>query len=105
MNKMPPPGVRARGRNENRLTENLVWGTFTHEDARPVGGIPDPHLHQHVFVFNATYDKKEERFKAAQFGDIKANAPYFEAAFHSRLVPATYRKQATALSAMKETLK
>lgn len=77
--------VRARGRNENRLTGNLVWGTFTHEDARPVGGIPDPHLHQHVFVFNATYDKKEERFKAAQFGDIKANAPYFEAAFHSRL--------------------
>ncbi len=77
--------VRARGKNENRLTENLVWGTFTHEEARPVGGIPDPHLHQHVFVFNATYDQKEEKFKAAQFGDIKANAPYFEAVFHSRL--------------------
>lgn len=77
--------VRARGQNENRITENLIWGTFTHEEARPVGGIPDPHLHQHVFVFNATYDQKEERFKAAQFGDIKADAPYFEAVFHSRL--------------------
>ncbi len=77
--------VRGRGRNENRITENLVWGAFTHEDARPVGGIPDPHLHQHVFVFNATYDKKEKRFKAAQFGEIKANAPYFEAAFNARL--------------------
>jgi len=77
--------VRAKGRNENRLTGNLVWGKFTHEDARPVGGIPDPHLHQHVFVFNATYDQKEKRFKAAQFGDIKSNAPYFEAVFHSRL--------------------
>lgn len=77
--------VRAKGRNENRQTGNLVWGSFTHEDARPVGGIPDPHLHQHVFIFNATYDQKEKRFKAAQFGDIKSNAPYFEAVFHSRL--------------------
>ncbi|MEZ4991928.1 MAG: MobF family relaxase [Saprospiraceae bacterium] len=77
--------VRARGRNENRTTGNLIWGTFTHDDARPVNGIPDPHLHQHVFVFNATYDQKEERFKAAQFGDIKSNAPYFEAVFNSRL--------------------
>lgn len=77
--------VRTRGKNENRLTQNLVWGTFTHEEARPVGGIPDPHLHQHVFVFNATYDQKEQKFKAAQFGDIKADAPYFETVFHSRL--------------------
>lgn len=77
--------VRSKGKNENRITGNLIWGTFTHEDARPVAGIPDPHLHQHVFVFNATYDQVEKKFKAAQFGDIKANAPYFEAAFHSRL--------------------
>lgn len=77
--------VRGKGKNENRITGNLVWGTFTHEDSRPVGGIPDPHLHQHVFVFNATYDQKEERFKAAQFGDIKANGAYFEAGFNARL--------------------
>lgn len=77
--------VRSNGKNENRNTGNLIWGTFTHDDARPVNGIPDPHLHQHAFVFNATYDKKEQRFKAAQFGDIKSNAPYFEAVFNSRL--------------------
>ncbi|TXB61352.1 MULTISPECIES: MobF family relaxase [Phaeodactylibacter] len=77
--------VRSNGKNDNRLTENLAWATFTHEEARPVGGIPDPHLHQHVFVFNATYDQKEDRIKAAQFGDIKADAPYFETVFHSRL--------------------
>jgi conjugative relaxase-like TrwC/TraI family protein len=77
--------VRANGKNENRYTENLIWGTFTHEDARPVNGLPDPHLHQHVFVFNATHDQKEQRFKAAQFGEIKSNAPYFETAFHARL--------------------
>ncbi len=77
--------VRARGKNTNRNTANLLWGTFTHSDARPVGGIPDPHLHQHVFVFNATYDEKEGRIKAAQFGDIKRNASYFETVFNSRL--------------------
>lgn len=77
--------VRGNGKNENRLTGNLVWATFTHEEARPVGGIPDPHLHQHVFVFNATNDPKESRVKAAQFGEIKTEAPYFEAVFHARL--------------------
>ena len=77
--------VRSNGKNDNRLTGNLAWGTFTPEEARPVGGIPDPHLHQHVFVFNATHDAKEDRIKAAQFGDIKTNAPYFETVFHSRL--------------------
>ena len=77
--------VRSNGQNEDRTTGNLVWGTFTHDDARPVNGIPDPHLHQHVFVFNTTYDKQEQRFKAAQFGDIKENAPYFETVFNSRL--------------------
>ncbi len=77
--------VRSAGKNENRFTENLVWGSFTHDDARPVGGIPDPHLHQHVFVFNATYDEQEKRFKAAQFGDIKADAQYYEACFNARL--------------------
>jgi conjugative relaxase-like TrwC/TraI family protein len=77
--------VRTNGNNENRTTGNLIWGKFTHEEARPVGGLPDPHLHQHVFIFNATYDAKEKKIKAAQFGDIKADAPYYEAVFHSRL--------------------
>ncbi len=77
--------VRTNGKNTNRNTANLLWGTFTHTDARPVGGIPDPHLHQHVFVFNATYDEQEGRIKAAQFGDIKRNASYFETVFNSRL--------------------
>lgn len=77
--------VRGKNTNENRKTENLVWATFTHGETRPVDGIPDPHLHQHVFIFNATYDEKEERFKAGQFRNLKANAPYFETKFHSHL--------------------
>ena len=77
--------VRINGAFENRNTGNMVWGSFTHSESRPVGGIPDPHLHQHVFVFNTTYDKVEKRWKAADIGEIKATAPYFQAMFHSNL--------------------
>lgn len=77
--------VRKGGGNEDRLTGNLVWGEFTHLTARPIDGVPDPHLHSHCFVFNATFDPHEKRWKAAQLGDIKRDAPYFEALFHARL--------------------
>lgn len=75
--------VRIGGRADDRLTGNMVWGEFIHFTARPVEGIPDPHLHAHCFTFNATFDKEEDRWKAGQFGDLKADAPYFEAVFHA----------------------
>ncbi len=77
--------VRSDGRNEDRVTGNLVWGEFLHFTARPEEGVPDPHLHAHCFVFNATFDSEESRWKAGQFGDLKRDAPYFEAVFHVRL--------------------
>jgi len=46
-----------------------------------VDGIPDPHLHAHCFVFNATFDETEQRWKAGQFADVKRDGPYFEALF------------------------
>lgn len=76
---------RKGGRQENRTTGNLAWASFTHTDARPVGGVPDPHLHTHVFVFNATYDHEENQWKAGQFRNLKAEAPYYEALFNNRL--------------------
>jgi conjugative relaxase-like TrwC/TraI family protein len=77
--------VRQDGRNEDRATGNLVWGEYIHFTGRPVDGIPDPHLHAHCFVFNASFDGEEQRWKAAQLGAIKRDAPYFEAVFHSVL--------------------
>lgn len=77
--------VRAGGRNEDRTTGNMVWGEFIHTTARPVNGVPDPHLHSHCFVFNATWDEKESRWKAGQFAGLKRDGPYFEALFHARL--------------------
>lgn len=77
--------VRASGRNEDRTTGNMVWGEFVHLTARPVDGVPDPHLHAHCFVFNTTWDSEESRWKAGQFAGLKRDGSYFEALFHSRL--------------------
>lgn len=77
--------VRGGGRNEDRSTGNMIWGEFVHFTARPVDGLPDPHLHAHCFVFNTTWDAQENRWKAGQFGGIKRDGEFFEAVFHSRL--------------------
>jgi conjugative relaxase-like TrwC/TraI family protein len=77
--------VRRGGKNENRLTGSMAWAEFVHFTSRPVDGKPDPHLHAHCFAPNLTWDEKEQRFKAGQFGELKRDAPYFEAAFDARL--------------------
>ena len=77
--------VRTKGRDTDRLTKNSVWGRYVHFTSRPVDGIPDPQLHAHCFQFNTTYDDTESRWKAAQIGDIKRDANYFNAVMHNRL--------------------
>ena len=77
--------VRRGGLNENRQTGNLVWGEFTHFESRPIDGVTDVNLHCHCYTFNTSYDYVEKRFKAGEFFNIKRDAPYYEALFHSRL--------------------
>ncbi|QDT53877.1 Multifunctional conjugation protein TraI [Caulifigura coniformis] len=77
--------VRKGGRDEDRTTGNAVWGEYVHLTSRPVDGVPDPQLHAHCFVMNATFDAEEKRWKAIQVGDLKADAPYFEARFQARM--------------------
>ena len=77
--------VRKQGKQLDRTTGNLVWAEFVHTTARPVNGVPDPHLHVHAFCFNQTYDSEEGVYKAAQFKRLKQDAPYYEALFHARL--------------------
>ncbi|MBS1596073.1 MAG: Flp pilus assembly complex ATPase component TadA [Bacteroidetes bacterium] len=75
--------VRKGGAYANRPTGELAWAHFVHQTARPVEGfLPDPHLHSHCFVFNATWDSVEKEFKAGEFGDIKRDMPYYQARFH-----------------------
>jgi len=77
--------VRRNGRDSDRITGNMVWAEFIHTTSRPVEGVPDPQLHAHCFAFNSTWDKDESRWKAGQFRGLKADAPYFQAAFRVRL--------------------
>jgi conjugative relaxase-like TrwC/TraI family protein len=77
--------VRKGGKNEDRVTGEMVWGEHVHFTARPIDGVPDPHLHAHCFVMNTTFDTTENRWKAMQIADIKRDAPLFEARFHSRM--------------------
>lgn len=77
--------VRAKRQNENRMTGNLAYGEFTHFTTRPIDGVPDPHLHSHCFVFNATFDEQDRKWKAGQFQQLKQDAPYYEAIFHAKL--------------------
>jgi conjugative relaxase-like TrwC/TraI family protein len=76
--------VRSGGTNEDRVTGNMVWAEFNHFTARPVNRRPSPHLHAHCYVFNTTWDEVEKRWKASQQGDLKRDADYWEAAFHTR---------------------
>lgn len=79
--------VRAGGRNENRTTANLVGMQVVHRTTRPNKDdqLPDMSLHSHVVVFNATYDRAEQKWKAAEIGQVKHDAPYYEAIYHNRL--------------------
>lgn len=77
--------VRVGGAFENRDTGNLIWGEFVHDTSRPVNGVPDCHLHSHNFVINATWDDAEQRFKAIEIGQVKANGSFYEAYFSNRL--------------------
>lgn len=77
--------VRVGGAFENRDTGNMVWGEFVHDTSRPVDGVPDCHLHSHNFVFNATWDAVENKYKAIEIGEVKASGAYYEAYFDSRL--------------------
>lgn len=85
MERLTQARVRKAGVQEDRATGNLVWGEYVHRTSRPVDGVPDPSLHAHCFVFNATYDREERRWKAAQIGAIKRDAPYYQAVFHAKL--------------------
>ncbi len=77
--------VRKNGAQADRVTGNLAWAEFIHTTSRPVDGIPDPQLHAHCFAFNATWDPEEQRWKAGQFGDLKRDGAYYQAAFRARL--------------------
>ena len=77
--------VRKDGADDLRTTGNIAYAGYTHYTSRPVDGVPDPHLHRHVYVFNATHDPHEDCWKAINLQNIKRDAPYYQAAVDARL--------------------
>ncbi|CAL9625833.1 hypothetical protein SUDANB121_05976 (plasmid) [Nocardiopsis dassonvillei] len=46
-------GQHGEGRTARRVNTSGLIGTLTlHTTARPVGGVPDPHLHAHIMIAN-----------------------------------------------------
>jgi ATP-dependent exoDNAse (exonuclease V) alpha subunit len=63
----------------------MVWSENIHRTTRPVDGTPDPQLHCHATIFNATWDSTENRWKAIQLGDVVRDKGWYQSAFHARL--------------------
>ncbi len=78
--------VRKGGRQEDRVTGNLVWYAVEHPETRPAkeDKMPDPHRHIHVVVFNLTYDRVEGEWKAVKFRPIMDLRKYFDRRFNMR---------------------
>jgi conjugative relaxase-like TrwC/TraI family protein len=77
--------IRESGKNDNRVTGNIVYGYFLHKNARPVNGYSDPQLHVHAVVMNLTFDGVEKKWKAVQIRDKAENREYYQNIFHSNL--------------------
>lgn len=77
--------VRVKKESRDRVSGNLVYADFLHHYSRPVDGQIDPQLHMHVAVLNMSFDPIEKKWKALQAGDLKADAPYFQAVFRQEL--------------------
>lgn len=77
--------VRKGGRNHDTRTANAIWGNFLHFTARPVDGVPDPHLHLHCYLANLTFHGEEQVWKAGQFRELVKDKPWFEASYNARL--------------------
>jgi len=79
--------VRKGGRQDDRISGNLVGAEFYHTTTRPSreDGNPDPFLHCHFTVFNAVFDPTEEIWKAAEIGRIKSEANFWGAVAYAKL--------------------
>lgn len=65
-------------------TGNMLMAEFIHTTTRPVKTpdqeqgicVPEPHLHSHCAVINATWFEKQQRYRAIEIGNIKAQGAW-----------------------------
>ena len=68
--------------DKDRLTGNLVGAAFMHTSSRAL----DPQLHTHFVLFNATWDKTEQRWKALQTSGMFDAIHYGTEVYRNELV-------------------
>jgi conjugative relaxase-like TrwC/TraI family protein len=68
--------------DKDRLTGNLVGAAFMHTSSRAL----DPQLHTHFVLFNATWDKAEQRWKALQTSGMFDAIHYGTEVYRNELV-------------------
>jgi conjugative relaxase-like TrwC/TraI family protein len=88
--------VRVDGKQEDRVTGNLVWYAVEHPETRPVEDesvpedhkwrvMPLPDRHIHVVIPNLTFDEVEDKFKAVKFRPIMDIRKFFDRSFDTIL--------------------
>lgn len=73
----------SRGNMTLKKTRNIVGASWLHTTSRPVDGYPDPSLHVHGFVINAT--NTGNRWTAVDLSTVVRDSGYYEAIFQSHL--------------------
>jgi len=74
--------VRVDGQYDYRRTFNLVGAVFRHDSSRAL----DPHLHSHCILLNATFDAKENRWKALETCEMFPAQKFIENVYYHELV-------------------
>lgn len=88
--------VRTDGRQEDRITGNLVWYAVEHAETRPTVDealpedhawrvMPDEDRHLHGVVLNVTFDGEEGRWKAVKFRPLMDLRKFFDRSFDALL--------------------
>ena len=79
--------IRSQGRDETKVGDcEAVIAAVLHDTARPVDGIPDPHLHTHLLFANAVFDRDSARWMALQNeGAVEAQS-YAKQVYYNELV-------------------
>lgn len=79
--------VRAGGLNDNRVvSDGGIYADFLHRTTRPLSdGVPDMHLHAHVFLFNTVWDEVEQKYKAVELAHVKRDANFWAARFDLKM--------------------
>ena len=90
--KVRGKGPDGKDRHSDRATGNMIYCRFTHHETRPINGRPDPHIHFHNWIPNATYDPEEDRIKACQMRHVIENAPFLQGYLHHRVAQLSQEK-------------